>query len=191
MTKAELDGCLKFATIRNPYDRLASEYERLAGTWMEAAINSKKTNTWFNRGSEEHQKRLRERKLSEVTAAREAGFAGWLRQILVRENRADWKLVRRAQSLLRGTPVHGRSAFPMIDGVDEIIRFENLEEDFNRVLEKAGVKEHVPIPHSNVTPGKKPYQEYYTPELQRLVERYIGDQLAEFGYTLEQPVATG
>jgi hypothetical protein len=157
---------------------------------MENAMASEKPNSWFNRGDAAHNARLKQRKQAEVESARRVGFDKWLERHLVHSNRADWKLIRRVQCLIQGRAPHSHSAFPMIDGVDELIRYERLEEDFNRILSKVGVREFVSIPHENATPGKKPFQEYYTPELRRLMEKYIGDQLLQFGYSWEEAEAT-
>ena len=36
-------------------------------------------------------------------------------------------------------------AYPLIDGVDEVIRHEHLESDFNKILSQVGVNEYIPI----------------------------------------------
>lgn len=189
ISKDELNRCLKFATIRNPYDRLASTYERLAGTWLENVMNSTKPTSWFNRGDEAYRQKLRARKMAEVERARRDGFGKWLERMLIRSHRADWRIIRRVQSLMGRGSVHRYPAFPMVEGVDELIRYERLEEDFNRVLRMAGIQEFIPVPHENPTPGKKPYPDYYTPEIKKLMDKYAGTQLAKFGYTFEQQTA--
>ena len=190
LSKAEVDKFVKFATIRNPYDRYASTYERLVGTWTENAMDSTKPNGWNNIGDEAFQQKLRARKLAESEGARRDGFGKWLEQVLVRSHRADWRIIRRVQSLIGKGTVHRYPAFPMIEGVDELIRYERLEEDFNRILRIAGVEEFVPVPHQNPTPGKKPYPDYYTPELRKLMEWYAGEQMAKFDYSFEQKVVS-
>ena len=153
-------------------------------------MNSTQPGSWVNAGDEVYRDRLRARKLAEVERARQGGFGKWLKRRLIRLCRPDWRAARWVRNLVRGVPGNRHSAFPMIDGVDELIRYERLEEDFNRILRKAGVEEFISIPHENATPGKKAYYEYYTPELQQLMERYLGDQMTKFGYSLERPAAT-
>ncbi len=76
----------------------------------------------------------------------------------------------------------------MIGGVDEVIRYEHLETDFNNILKKAGIisyYDNIYIPQTNPTLGKKNYQEYYTIKARKIVEEYYERELIAFGYTFE------
>jgi hypothetical protein len=70
-----------------------------------------------------------------------------------------------------------------LDGVDVVLRFERLQEDFDGVLDRLGVGQHLEIPHQNVTAARaRDYRSYYTPEARAIVERVFADDLERFGY---------
>ena len=64
--------------------------------------------------------------------------------------------------------------------VDEIVRFENLQKDFDRVCDKIGIP-HQKIPHKNKT-EHKPYWEYYNDETREIVEKKFEGDINAFGY---------
>lgn len=69
--------------------------------------------------------------------------------------------------------------------VDFIGRYENLEEDLNKALAAAGVKERITVPKVNVTPNKdasRDYRSYYTPELRELVAEWYAPEIKLLGY---------
>ncbi len=96
---------------------------------------------------------------------------------------------RKQPLLLTKNSLKMNIAYPLIDGVDRVIRYEYLEEDFNQILSQVGVDEYIPIPHTNKTPGKKSYQAQYSPEARSIVERELAKELATFGYTFEEPLS--
>ncbi|MDB4445909.1 hypothetical protein N9181_01365 [bacterium] len=68
------------------------------------------------------------------------------------------------------------------------MRFESLEEDFNRILQGAkviGADDWITVPHTNPTPGKKHYHEYYDDESRALVEKSFANELTHFDYKFE------
>ena len=69
--------------------------------------------------------------------------------------------------------------------VHEVLRYENLEEDFKKVQDKLNV--HTPLEkRGNVSKGKPHYSHYYTtPRLVDLVSEYYKEDIAEFGYKYE------
>ena len=64
--------------------------------------------------------------------------------------------------------------------VDEIVRFENLQKDFDRVCDKIGIP-HQKIPHKNKT-EHKPYWEYYNDETREIVAKKFEEDINTFGY---------
>ncbi|MGC1273666.1 MAG: sulfotransferase family 2 domain-containing protein [Planctomycetaceae bacterium] len=68
---------------------------------------------------------------------------------------------------------------PRVD-VDFVIRFENLQEDFDRVCDRLGIPREQ-LPHRNQS-SRKPYQEYYDGELRELVGKHYADDVWAFGY---------
>ncbi|MEJ7583960.1 MAG: hypothetical protein WKF43_07695 [Acidimicrobiales bacterium] len=64
-----------------------------------------------------------------------------------------------------------------------IMRFEQLQADFNAVLERLGVEPTLTIPRGNVTAGREAdYRSYYTPEARAIVEKAFAPDLEQFGY---------
>ena len=69
--------------------------------------------------------------------------------------------------------------------VDEILRFETLQSDFDRVCDKIGLPKQT-LPHRNKT-WHKPYWEYYDDETRELVRRRFQRDIESFGYVFENP----
>ncbi|MGL4879461.1 MAG: hypothetical protein ACRC8K_00165, partial [Waterburya sp.] len=65
-------------------------------------------------------------------------------------------------------------------------RYEHLEKDFNQILSQVGITEHISIPHTNKTPGKKSYQAQYSPQARAIVEQELAKELAVFNYTFDE-----
>jgi len=70
-------------------------------------------------------------------------------------------------------------------GVDWILRFENLNEEFARFMSGCGAnkkgKFNLTLPRLNTSPHK-PYKDYYCAPTKAVVERMWGDDLEYFGY---------
>lgn len=64
-----------------------------------------------------------------------------------------------------------------------IIRFENLQGDFDRVLERLGLTVVRPLPRRNATETKnEEYLTYYTPDVVPYAKRIFGHFMREWGY---------
>ena len=68
-----------------------------------------------------------------------------------------------------------------IIGKDYVIRFENLQEDFNKLCDKIGY-ERMELPHLNKTKHKE-YWEYFDPETNDIFMERYGDDVENLGYT--------
>lgn len=66
--------------------------------------------------------------------------------------------------------------------VDYIGRFENLSEDFNKILNKIGVSSNK-LPHINRSKRPLSYREMYSDETQELVAKYWADDIKLFNYS--------
>lgn len=64
--------------------------------------------------------------------------------------------------------------------VDFIIRFENLQSDFDKLCENIGISK-VMLPHKNKS-QRKNYVNYYDDELIEIVKELFIDDIQEFGY---------
>jgi hypothetical protein len=67
------------------------------------------------------------------------------------------------------------------NGVTYLIRFENLETDFQQIQTYLNCNE--PLPHLNKSEHSPDYHTYYTPETQELVATMFKDDIDEWGYT--------
>jgi len=188
----ERDELLVVATVRNPFDRLVTYYQKLAG--------SRELN--YAKASEKYLNRQRFEATLEESVAREAfvkrteqrmkrgavlrrlGYRNWLMLNLVR-----WRFRRHNRRPGLESPVHYEEAFPMLGGVDVAMRFERLEDALNQVLRSRGHTSRVSIPHRNATRGKAAYSAYYGTLSRRLAERVLAHDLRLLGYTFDGPTS--
>jgi hypothetical protein len=192
ISKKELNSYLTFATVRNPFDRYATAYQRLVGPWWEKVVQSDHPNTPANRSGKVNRKRYVKKIQQEMDLARGGNFEQWLTRKIIVPQQLDQRLVRGLKSLykkdallLSNKSFKMNIAYPMIHGVDEVIRYEHLERDFNNILRKVGITEYISVPHTNKTPGKQSYRDHYTPKARAIIEEELGEELALFGYTFD------
>lgn len=69
------------------------------------------------------------------------------------------------------------------EGCDFIMRFENLQEDFNTVCDKIGI-EHIELPVMNKS-NRGDYHQYYDDETREMVYNKFKEDIDDFGYTFE------
>lgn len=194
ISQSELNSYLKFATVRNPFDRFATDYQRAVGRWWEDNLSKQlqDPNSPANRSGTINRLLYLKTMQREIRLARLEGFEKWLWRKIVLPQRFDKRVqhgikayFKRDSLCLTKDSLKMNIAYPYIEGVDDIIHNENLEGDLNRVLKKIGVNEFIPIPHTNKTPDKIPYQDYYSLQARTIVEEELGKELAMFGYSFE------
>ncbi|MEO8116288.1 MAG: sulfotransferase family 2 domain-containing protein [Bacteroidota bacterium] len=64
-----------------------------------------------------------------------------------------------------------------------LIRFENMQEDFKKVLEMLSIEQVREIPLKNKTEEKKHFMEYYTPEIREQAIFVFGPYMKKWGYS--------
>lgn len=103
-------------------------------------------------------------------------FSEWLRYIisidLNRESRNDFKMAISPQF----TSLKNKNNKIIVD----LIRFENLQNDFDTVCEKIGIPQQQ-LPHYNKT-NHKHYTEYYDEETNQIVAEKYAKDIEYFGY---------
>ncbi len=66
--------------------------------------------------------------------------------------------------------------------IDFIARFENLKEDYKKIMKKARVKNPPELPHKRKSKRKKDYRDYYDEETKKLVQERYKRDLELFDY---------
>lgn len=108
-----------------------------------------------------------------MIVAQDAEFSEWLIFHLTR--RTSFPLVIAAVRPPRRFPDYYRD-------MDQTMRFENLQQDFDDVLEQLGVGP-IEIPRMNVTGRSAHYRDCYTTKARWLAERAFSTYRERFGYT--------
>ena len=152
MTPAERKEYLVFATVRNPLDRWVTYYQRYVGDWLEyhegvVRRGIERDRERFGLDDREVERRHRQlngrfkqlRRRRRILQA--VGFNMWMKGTLLRWY---WQGRKRSPS----SPLR-LFAFPMLDGVDVVMRQERLEEGLNQILERAEVSGYIHIPREN------------------------------------------
>lgn len=139
------DKCLTFAIIRNPWDKIVSQYHyRL------------KTN----------QTDLKEIPIS---------FSEWIYRAFGEKDPLYYDFPKMFMPQTEWiADADGRIL------VDEIVRFENLDEDFNRVMQKLGKR--VTLPHLRQSKHDH-YRDYYDTETAAIIHTCFKKDIDNFGYT--------
>lgn len=68
--------------------------------------------------------------------------------------------------------------------MDQIVRFEHLQEDFSRALELLGLEQVRPLPMLNQTSERGDYRDYYPPEVRAHAAWVFGPFMRKWGYEL-------
>jgi len=68
--------------------------------------------------------------------------------------------------------------------VDKVIRFENREEELQKISEKLGCGD-LTKEHYEKTLGQETYREFYDNETRRIIEEVCAKDIEEFGYSFE------
>jgi len=150
-------------TVRNPYDSLVSLYVKKRDTYQDLLTDPA---SWVHkvRGFVE-----------DIEFCRTHSFEEWL---------TNRYAVGRIERLLgRGhRSLYGRYT----DGVEVVMRFERLQQDFEAVMRRLGVDGDVTIPSINPTRKRAAsYQGYYTPAARQIVEYVFKPELEQYGYSFE------
>lgn len=191
LSQEEIDACLVFANVRNPFDRWTTYYQRrVSGEWIEYSTDVLRRQLGRDRESHDLSDSAYEKRRDDIEQwerqqkrkgrlMRWVGFNNWMKYTLLR-----WGWNERRE----GSRDLGEYAFPMLSGVDVAIRQERLNEGLNRVLRAANVGRCLELPENNTTSGKKPYTEYYSWTTRALAEQMFSPQMKRIGYDFEGPV---
>lgn len=153
----------KVSTVRNPFDSLVSLYVKRRDTRREALDSP---DHWTRRSG------ARKKDIADFEYCRSHSFPQWIRKRTFLAAGAALFGYRRPTTNQR-----------YAEGIDHVMRFESLQEDFDRVLQRLG-RSGSEIPIFNRTSGReRDYRSYYTKLSRRLVEQVFKKDLREFGYS--------
>ena len=152
-----------FTSIRNPYDSLASMYVKKRDKYQ--PLLGDRT-SWIYRVPGY---------VEDMNFCRTHSFEEWLEK----HYQVSWL----DRALGRGRrSLHARYT----RGVDTVLRFERLQQDFESVMRRAGVRGDVTVPTFNATPRREAnYQTYYTEKARRLVGYVFQPDLERYGYSFD------
>jgi hypothetical protein len=66
--------------------------------------------------------------------------------------------------------------------VDDLIRFESLQQDFDRICDRIG-KPRASLPHVNTSERERGYRQYFDARTRKLTEDVFAEDFEVFGYT--------
>lgn len=184
LSPEERDHYLVVATVRNPFDRWVTYYQRYVGDWLEgyegvSQRSIKRDKKKFDLSEKEVDRRYKqlENRFEKLRRRRKIlrliGFNTWMKGTLLRWWWDDQQSDRGSIETF---------AFPMLDGVDVAMRQEALNDGLNVLLTALGTKERIELPRKNKTGGKEPYTEYYSWSTRKMAEVLLADVLRKLGY---------
>ncbi len=154
----------KFTVVRNPWDRIVSEY-----IWQGSNFKTQIQTPWGNK---------------------EISFKDFVKSI--KDFPSDHRFVKDSKDLhfyyppkeIKNGHLSDQYSF-IVDKssnivVDKIIRYENLQTEFDATLKEIGISQKT-LPHMNKTKHKH-YTEYYDDETRGLIAEKYAKDIEYFGY---------
>ena len=159
LSDKEASRLIKFTTIRNPFDSIVSLYTKKKYKYSPLLEDP---DSWVHKLPDYAE---------DMKYAQNHSFDAWI-----------FKNYKR--SFVKRLSGFKPSIFEMFTGgMDEIIRFENLQEDFRELLDKANISKKLDIPSVNkTTERKKDYKQYYSNFSRKFIEFTFKDDLKKYGY---------
>lgn len=145
-----------FSCIRNPLDVVVTEYFRLKTNHKEAFTNPKR---WKRNGGWVPEYNLRQFKFIKDENADFAAFFKKYHKFPY----DNWSCLD-----------HERFNF--------LIRYENLQDDFSKVLYLLGIEQKRPLPINNKTGDKRDFISYYTPDIQDQAKKVFSPFMKKWNY---------
>jgi Sulfotransferase family len=160
LTPDEKNRFFTFTCVRNPYDSLVSLYVKLSSTYQYLLEDD----TAFVHRVPGY--------VESMHWCRTHSFDEWI------EERYGPRRVLRFFKKRRRASMYRRYT----EGADFVMRFEQLQQDFDVVLQRAGL-DPLKIPFFNATPERgSDYRAYYGKRSRELVESALEEDLQRYGY---------
>ena len=153
----KLEDYFKFVTVRNPFDSLVSIWSKKVNEYVPLLKNP---DSWVNR---------------------KPGFADGLRRA-AGLSFGEWIRKEYAEMAEQGkkSAING----PFIQGTDEQLRYEALDDSIARVRDQIGLSPDFAVPQLNVTRSRerKDYRSYYDDHAVEIISIVFGDELSALDY---------
>ncbi|MEM9806511.1 MAG: sulfotransferase family 2 domain-containing protein [Cyanobacteria bacterium P01_A01_bin.123] len=155
-----IDDYFKVATVRNPFDSLVSLYVKKRESYASQLDDPK---SWVHSVPGY---------VEDMKFCQTHSFDDWIAKTFAPPTFKRF-LNRGKQSLFDG----------FTSGVNQVMRFEQVQSNLQSVLQEIGVKEEFEIPKINQTQEKiKAYRDYYTPRSRATIEYVFSKDIATYGY---------
>ena len=159
LSDRDASALVKFTTVRNPFDSIVSLYIGKKSKYQ-PLLNDPNSWVYKIKGYAEDMK-----------YAHNHSFDAWIFKNYKRG------FIKRSlgykQSMFKG----------FTTGMDEILRFENIQNDFRMLLEKAKISKKLEIPYVNrTTEREKNYKQYYSNFSRKFIEYVYKNDLVKYGY---------
>lgn len=152
-----LERFFTFVTVRNPFDSLVSLWAKKVKDYAHLIDDP---NSWVNKVP---------------------GYADSLRRS-AGLTYAQWVETEYGPKMEAGKPGYMNGSFT--EGVDHILRYENLAEDFSQITGRLGLPEGFELPTVNVTKGRDDadYRTYYDDRSRQIVATVFAREIEALGY---------
>lgn len=162
LPKEQFDEYFKFTVVRNPFDIMVSSYTMICNRIKN---KNKRAIETFGCDIFTFQEYIKN-KVQKYTVGTESFITTNFSRSMFNSNQIDW--IKNTEGEIT---------------IDYIIRFENLQKEFNIVCDKIGIdRQH--LPHKNATKHKH-YTEYYDDETREIVAKKYAQDIETFGYKFE------
>jgi len=160
LSSEEASSLFKFTSLRNPFDSLVSLYVKKKDKYYPLLSDPE---SWVYRVPNY---------VEGMKFCRNHSFNTWIYKTFGR-HLIKFILGRGRTSICDG----------FAQGAAEVIRFENLQNDFQRILDRTGIKKNLTIPRVNATGNRTvDYRPYYSKLSRMMVEFILQNDLRKYGY---------
>lgn len=149
----------KFTTVRNPFDLLVSSYNMIVKRIQQNHLHTLKQ---FGCNVFSFEEYLKD-KIQNYIVGTEPFISTNFSHSMFNQNQIDW--IKDSQGKIN---------------IDYIMKFENLQEDFDIVCDKIGIPRKN-LPHINKM-NHKHYSEYYNKTTKQIVEEKYAEDIQHFKY---------
>lgn len=160
LSKEDLSRLYKFTAVRNPYDSLASFYIKKKHKYANL-LNDPDSWVYQIKGYKEDMEYCRDHTFNQ------------------------WIFKNYSRSVIKRMLGYNTDMYHLFtDGVDRVLKFENINTDLNRMMKDLGINKTLEIPLINKTSErKKDYRDYYSGISRAIVGFAFADTLKKYRYS--------